>query len=178
MVNRMLIPWPTEGSKLAVFGQRLTAHVRRRVVVYAVLAMAAVFFQHCFRLGVNATESLPHTLFLIHKGEAIKRGDYVAFRWNGGGPYPAGVTFIKIVAGVPGDTVSRFNRAYYVNGTYVGTAKTYARNGQPLALMETGVLKSDEYYVQAPHPDSLDSRYRLTGWIAKDRIIGRAYALF
>ena len=178
MFNRMLNAWSTEQSKLALFGQRLAAHVRRRFVVYAVLAMAALFFQHCFRLGVNATESLPHTLYLIHKGEAIKRGDYVAFRWHGGGPYPAGVTFIKIVAGVPGDTVSRINRAYYVNGTYVGTAKTYARDGQPLALMETGVLKPGEYYVQAPHPDSLDSRYRLTGWIPKDRIIGRAYALF
>jgi conjugal transfer pilin signal peptidase TrbI len=32
--------------------------------------------------------------------------------------------------------------------------------------------------VRAPHPDSLDSRYALTGWIAEDQIIGRAYALF
>ena len=178
MFNRMLIPWPTEGSKLAVFGQRLTDHTRRRLVVYTLLAMAAFFFQHCLRLGVNATESLPHSLYLIHKGESIKRGDYVAFRWDGGGPYPAGVTFIKIVAGVPGDTISRINRTYYVNGSFVGTAKPYAKDGQPLALMETGVLKRDEYYVQAPHPDSLDSRYRLSGWIPKDRIIGRAYALF
>jgi len=44
--------------------------------------------------------------------------------------------------------------------------------------MDTGVLNADEYYVQAPHLDSLDSRYRLTGWIAANRIIGRAYALF
>lgn len=178
MFNRILNSWPGEASKLAVFGQRLTDHVHRRLVVYAVLAIAVLFFQHSFRLGVNATESLPHTLYLIHTGEPIKRGDYVAFRWQGGGPYPAGVTFIKIIAGVPGDTVSRIHRAYYVNGTYVGTAKTYARNGQPLALMDTGVLKSGEYYVRAPHPDSLDSRYRLAGWIPKDRIIGRAYALF
>ena len=178
MFNRTLNPWLTDGSELARFGQRLADHLHRRFAVYALLALAALAFQHCFRLGVNATESLPHTLYLIHKGEAIKRGDYVAFRWDGGGPYPAGVTFIKIVAGVPGDTVSRMNRAYYVNGNFVGSAKAYARDGQPLALMETGVLKSDEYYVQAPHTDSLDSRYRLTGWIPKDRIIGRAYVLF
>jgi conjugal transfer pilin signal peptidase TrbI len=178
MFNQMTNPWLTEGSKLAVFIRRLTDHVQRRIAVYAMLAIVALIFQHCFRLGVNATSSLPHTLYLIHKGEAIKRGDYIAFRWHGGGPYPRGVTFIKIVAGVPGDIVSRINRAYYVNGSFVGTAKTYAKDGQPLAMMETGELKSDEYYVQAPHPDSLDSRYRLTGWISKDRIIGRAYALF
>ena len=34
------------------------------------------------------------------------------------------------------------------------------------------------YYVRAPHPDSLDSRYRLTGWVSEEQIIGRAYALF
>jgi len=60
----------------------------------------------------------------------------------------------------------------------IGTAKRYAKDGAALALMDTGVLNADEYYVQAPHLDSLDSRYRLTGWIAANRIIGRAYALF
>jgi hypothetical protein len=32
--------------------------------------------------------------------------------------------------------------------------------------------------VRAPHPDSLDSRYRLTGWIEASQIVGRSYALF
>ena len=39
-------------------------------------------------------------------------------------------------------------------------------------------LPAGRYYVRAPHPDSLDSRYRLTGWISDAQIIGRAYALF
>ena len=161
-----------------MFCERLKEHFRKRYLAYALLAAAAVMFQHCFRLGLNATASLPHTIYLIHKGEAIHRGDFIAFRWHGGGPYPAGVVFIKIAAGVPGDVVSRIDRTYFINGICVGIAKSRARDGQPLALMETGVLKPDEYYVQAPHPDSLDSRYRLTGWISKDRIIGRAYAIF
>lgn len=174
----MTNPQLAHRSNLVIFGERLNEHFRRRYVLYGVVAAAALIFQHCFALGVNATESLPHTLYLIHKGEAIHRGDFIAFRWHGGGPYRAGVTFIKIAAGMPGDTVSRIDRAYYVNGTYVGTAKTRARNGQPLALMETGVLGADEYYVSAPHPDSLDSRYRLTGWISSTDFLGRAYALF
>ena len=169
---------PFHAPNLPLFGERLVAHLRRRNALYVAMAMLALMFQHCFGFGLNVTESLPDRLYLIHKGEPIKRGDYVAFRWNGGGPYPAGVTFIKIAAGVPGDHVTRNDRSYYVNGTYVGTAKTHGRNGQALELMQTGVLGANEYYVQAPHPDSLDSRYRLTGWIPKDRIIGRAYALF
>lgn len=178
MFSPMTHSWLAAHTRLALFAQRLSDQLRRHWMVYGVLAIAALTFQHYFRIGVNATPSLPHTLYLIHKGEAIKRGDYVAFRWHGGGPYAPGVTFIKIVAGVPGDTVSRVERTYYVNGSAVGTAKSRARDGQPLALMDPGVLKAGEYYVQAPHPDSLDSRYQLTGWIPRDRIIGRAYALF
>lgn len=161
-----------------LFARRLGEHFRRHFGGYAGALALALLFPHHFGFGLNSTESLPHRLYLIHKGAPIQRGDYVAFRWQGGGPYPAGVTFIKIAAGIPGDIVSRIDREYFVNGTYVGTAKTHGRNGQALALMDTGVLGADEYYVQAPHPDSLDSRYRLTGWIPKDRIIGRAYALF
>lgn len=177
MFTRLITPLPY-ARNLRSFSRQLGEHLRRRLWGYPGALAFAIVFQHCFGFGLNTTESLSHRLYLIHKGASIKRGDYVAFRWQGGGPYAGGVSFIKIAAGVPGDTVSRIDHTYYVNGTYVGTAKTHGRNGQPLALMDTGVLGVGQYYVQAPHPDSLDSRYRLTGWIPKDRIIGRAYALF
>jgi conjugal transfer pilin signal peptidase TrbI len=102
----------------------------------------------------------------------------VAFRWPGGGPYPAGVTFVKVIAGIAGDEVTRADRDFFVNGAHVGEAKSVSREGAPLELGPTGVLPPGRYYVRAPHPDSLDSRYRLTGWISEEQIIGRAYALF
>ena len=160
------------------FRVRLLHHLRRYLVAHAATACLAVIFQQNFAFGINASKSLPNTLYLIHKGAAIHRGDYVAFRWHGGGPYPAGVTFIKIAAGVPGDRVARKDRDYYVNGSFVGTAKTHARDGKALVPMHDGVLGADEYYVSAPHPDSLDSRYRLTGWIPRNDFIGRAHAIF
>ena len=101
-----------------------------------------------------------------------------AMRWPGGGPYPAGVTFVKIVTGMTGDSVTRMDRDYYVNGIAVGTVKTVSRKGLPLEPGPVGILPPGRYYVHAPHPDSLDSRYALTGWVAEDQIIGRAYALF
>ena len=64
------------------------------------------------------------------------------------------------------------------NDIAVGTAKAVSRKGLPLDTGPVGVLPPGRYYVRAPHPDSLDSRYALTGWIAEDQIIGRAYALF
>lgn len=160
------------------FRVRMIHHWRHYLLGYAAIAWLAIVFQQNFSFGVNASASLPHTLFIIHKSAAIHRGDYVAFRWHGGGPYPAGVTFIKIAAGVPGDRVTRMNRDYFVNGSYVGTAKAHGRDGKALAPMHDGVLAVDEYYVSAPHPDSLDSRYSLTGWIPKSDFIGRAYAIF
>ena len=159
-------------------GSSLVAHIRRWGMAYLLVAFAAMIFKMHFALGLNASASLPEPVFLIHKGELPGRGQYVAFRWPGGGPYPAGKTFVKIVAGVPGDTVSRMEREFFVNGEFVGTAKTQSRSGVALALGPTGDLPLGRYYVRAPHPDSLDSRYLLTGWVAETQIIGRAYALF
>jgi conjugal transfer pilin signal peptidase TrbI len=160
------------------FQVRLSEHVRRWGIGYLLLIVAAALFQAHFSFGLNASPSLPHRFFLIHKGELPQRGDYVAFRWPGGGPYPAGVTFVKVIAGMAGDTVTRADRDFFVNGTHVGQAKTVSRQGLPLEPGPTGLLPAGRYYVRAPHPDSLDSRYELTGWVSETQIIGRAYALF
>lgn len=160
------------------FLERFGKHARRWGIAYLLLIVAAALFQVHYGFGLNASPSLPYRFFLIHKGEMPQRGDYVAFRWPGGGPYPAGVTFVKIVAGMAGDTVTRVERDFFVNGTHVGQAKTVSRQGVPLELGPAGVLPAGRYYVRAPHPDSLDSRYRLTGWVSEEQIIGRAYALF
>ena len=85
---------------------------------------------------------------------------------------------MKVIAGMAGDTVTRADRDFFVNGTHVGQAKTVSRQGVPLELGPSGVLPAGYYYVRSPHADSLDSRYRLTGWVSEAQIIGRAYALF
>ena len=170
-----VLPFGFDGE---TFGRNLRAHLGRWSIAYFLVAVAAILFKVHFALGLNSSESLPERVFLIHKGELPARGQYVAFRWAGGGPYATGVTFVKIAAGVPGDAVTRVERDFFVNGDFVGTAKTQSRRGAPLALGPTGALSPGRYYVRAPHPDSLDSRYLLTGWVAENQILGRAYALF
>ena len=95
-----------ERFERAAFRERLANHARRWGIAWLALVIAAAAFQTNFRFGLNASPSLPNRLFLIHKGELPQRGQYVAFRWPGGGPYPAGVTFVKIVAGMTGDSVT------------------------------------------------------------------------
>jgi len=132
----------------------------------------------CLELTINQSRSLPGTLYLIDKHAAIGRGDLVAFRWHGGGPYPAGVTFIKVVHGMPGDVVRREGQGFWVNQTYIGVAKTTGRDGQALQAASPGIIAPGEIFVATASADSLDSRYQLSGNIASADIVGRAYALF
>ena len=157
---------------------RLMRHIRRWSVVYLTCAVGILWFNEHYTVALNITESLPHRLFLIHRGELPKRGDLVAFRWIGGGPYPVGSTFIKEIAGVSGDMVTQVDRNYFINGHPVGRAKSTSRQGIELKPGPTGTLLDGTYYVRAPHPDSLDSRYALTGWVSQAQIIGRAHVLF
>jgi len=162
----------------AVFRERLIRHLKRWTLVYLLAALATAWFDAHFTVALNVTESLPVRLFLIQREEQPGRGDYVAFRWSGGGPYPAGATFIKEIAGMSGDVVTQVDRDYFVNGQPVGRAKPLSRQGLELELGPTGTLPDGAYYVRSPHADSLDSRYGLTGWVSQSQIIGRAHALF
>lgn len=160
------------------FRTKLTFHLTRWRLVYLLVISVAIAFHAHYAIGVNVTASLPYRLFIIDKRDHPARGQYVAFRWPGGGPYLAGATFVKQIAGGPGDVVTRIDRDFFVNGHPMGLAKSLSRSGQPLKPGPTGTLPADRYYVRAPHPDSLDSRYRLTGWVSQAQIIGRAHVLF
>jgi len=172
------MPYPRTKLHAERCKQRASIHLRRWAWAYALLAAGLLLLQQCFTLGINTSPSLPHRLYVILKQSHPVKGALVAFRWHGGGPYRPGVTFVKILAGIPGDTVTRIDRDFFVNGRPVGTAKPRSRSGAPMHLGPQGILPPGLYYVYAPHPDSLDSRYALTGWIAQPQIIGRAYAIF
>lgn len=131
-----------------------------------------------YGLTENLTSSLNGHLYLHHKGEAFHRGDLVAYRWHGGATYPRGVTFIKQVIGMPGDLVRRVGNTFWVGEHYVGIAKPLSRAGVALEPAQEGVIGKDEFFLANPSPDSLDSRYALSGNIRRSEIIGRAYEIF
>ena len=167
--NRWLVYWHTE----------MIPHLRRNWLFWGGLVGAILLFNAFFTLAITVTESLPYRVFVVIKGDLnIKRGDYIAWRWAGGGPYKAGLSFVKQVRGMQGDTVTTEGRDFYVNGEHMSTAKPRTRTGEPLALGPTGVIPANHFYVYAPHKDSLDSRFALTGWIPLERVSGRAIPLF
>jgi conjugal transfer pilin signal peptidase TrbI len=84
---------------------------------------------------------------------------------------------VKKLIGLPGAQVTAKGRAFFVDGRSVGLAKERSTSGKPLNLGSVGTIPRDRYYVAGPHPDSLDSRYQLTGWVRRDQVIGRAHRI-
>jgi conjugal transfer pilin signal peptidase TrbI len=79
---------------------------------------------------------------------------------------------------MPGSIVSARDRDFFVDGDPVGRAKERARTGEALEIGAVGMIPEAHYYVAGEHPDSLDSRYRLTGWVARQQIVGTAHRIF
>ncbi len=142
------------------------------------LMVAYLAFSRSYMLALNLTESLTGSVFLISKKTFPDAGDFVAFRWERNWPYPQGSIFVKRLTGLPGEHVTVQGRNYLVDGRTMGLAKERARTGEYLVPGPVGVIPEGRYFVAGDHPDSLDSRYQLTGWVKRDQVIGRAYRLF
>lgn len=167
------------GLRALDLSQKVTDSVMRRKWIWLIAISLLFAFNHWFKLGINASKSLPETAYLIFKtNHDVKVNDYVSFRWHGGGPYLAGVSFTKIIKGVSGDIVTIKDRDIYINGVYISTAKARATTGQILELGPQGVIPPGKYYVHGTNPDSLDSRYAITGWISADQVVGKAKPIF
>ncbi|CAM2163332.1 S26 family signal peptidase [Burkholderia cepacia] len=151
----------------------------RTMVALSVVAAIAWGLTPWYGLSFNMSTSLPGTLYFIRKGRFQPRvGDTIAFRWHGGATYPAGLMFIKHVAGLPGDVVHVIGRDVWVNQTYIGYAKPLSLAGMALFPTSAGVIPPDHYFVATPNPNSLDSRYAIAGTVPQSAIVGEAYEVF
>ena len=145
------------------------------VMISLVIIQAALSPWYLF--GLNIDNSLPGYVYLVMRDELPRRDEIAAFRTPPNPYYPENVPFIKIVRGMPGDTVTRDGRSFFINGKRIGWAKEQTRNGHPLTPGPTGTLPPGHYFFWTPHIDSYDSRYGEIGWITTDRILGRAVRL-
>ncbi|UDF05765.1 S26 family signal peptidase [Asticcacaulis sp. AND118] len=74
-----------------------------------------------------------------------------------------------------GDEVVVRGRDFYINGRFVGQAKTHDQKGAAVQMSTSGLIPPDKYFVVTPHRDSFDSRYALVGLIDRKALIGKAY---
>lgn len=143
----------------------------------ALLVMnAGIMLKNDFGFSLNETNSLPNWAFYIDKRvKSFKRGDYVSFVAPPTPYYPKGMVFTKLVYGAPGDVVTVQGRNFYVNGALMGRAKERSQTGIVAIMSEPGVIPPGSYFVGTPHPDSLDSRYKIIGLIGTRRLVGLAH---
>jgi len=150
--------------------------------------LIAVWSVH-YTLALNATPSLPHTLYVVKKGVwPTQVGDLVAYRSKGHGPLPAGITLVKRVVGMPGDEVLKMTDV--LNGAFdhvvmaevghgkqqvtIQRVKPLSRDFKPLQGGPVGIIPDMHFHVSGEHVDSFDSRYALMGWVRADQVIGKA----
>jgi len=150
--------------------------------IMAFLALASFCISPFYTVAINLDHSLPHRFFIIHKGEPVHRGDYVALNFQGYEPwFPKGTIFVKILAGVEGDKVFAHNNdcvEYVVNHTVIGCARTKTKDGHVLRPGPVGIVPRGRFVVRGTSYDSFDSRYAGVGWISYDQVVGRAYPVF
>ena len=190
LVNDPPVPRGRLQRAVASFSDFLR-HMRRRwylyLPVFAIwgLAYARLFVDPTPRVPVvfNWTPSLPYRVALVHAvPAALHRGDFIVFAFAGDAQtdYPGlrGQPFFKIVRGLPGDAVTVADRVVAVNGEPVGLAKARAYDHRALEPIQPTVIPPGHYYVQGTSPDSFDSRYRSSGLVRAEQVIGVVQPLF
>lgn len=175
------------GNTARDFGTHLRQRWYLYLPVFAIwgFAYTRLFIDPTPRLPVlfNWTPSLPCRVALLQYGpNALKRGDYVVFAFDGEAQarYPGlrGQPFFKIVRGLPGDRITVEGRTVSVNGVPVGVAKTHTFDRRPLETITPMVIPPDHFYVQGTNPDSFDSRYRASGLVRANQVLGRVVPIF
>jgi conjugal transfer pilin signal peptidase TrbI len=169
----------------------LFQHMRHRWYIYLFLlliwslAFVRVFINPTPYLPVlfNVTPSLPCMVALVQYGSTTYGvGDYVVFTFSGEAQqhYPGlkHQPFFKIIRGVAGDRITVRDRHVYVNDIDMGYAKTHSFDRLPLEPLVEMVIPPGHYYMQGTSPDSFDSRYRLSGLVRTEQIIGKVKPLF
>jgi len=176
---------------LRLFGNSLR-HARAHWILYTLvfaiwgLAFARVFVDPTPHLPIlfNWTPSVPYKIAVVQYGsqQSLGRGDFVVYAFDGEAQriYPGlrAQPFFKQIRGVPGDRVTVVGRQVFVNGQPVGFAKAYTFDRHALDPIAETVIPPGYYYVQGTHPDSFDSRYRASGLVRANQVIGKVNPLF
>lgn len=163
--------------------ERIHHHIVRSLPFYLWGLVLMVGFGRSFTFAINLSDSLDGRVFLIEKGRQPRPGDYAAFLFAGDRPFERDTRLLKQIAGEVGTLVTTAPHQgggmdFFVDGRFVGTAKSRANAGYSLTPGPTGTIPAGYFYMMAPHPDSFDSRYALLGWVSQEQIMGRAIRLF
>jgi len=137
------------------------------LVLGASAALFGLVFDPEDRLIWNRTGSAPQGLYWL-SGDPFTSGRWVVVSARSADAQLAEVQgfvgrdwpLLKQIAGVPGDEICRHGGVVLVNGEQAAIAQEVDSGGRLLPVWEgCQRLSAGEYFLLAPHPDSLDGRY-------------------
>jgi signal peptidase I len=126
-------------------------------LILSALMLCGISFMSGYRICYNESHSLPQKLFFARPIKSLDRGQIITFSTP-----KSSVTFAKIIAGVPGDTIKVENHKLYINGLEKATIL------EPLKPILDGIIPNDFYLMLGVSSDSFDSRYDEFGLIPRN----------
>ncbi|WOB11132.1 conjugative transfer signal peptidase TraF [Piscinibacter gummiphilus] len=177
----------TSGARLLLSDARRRWYLFVLLAVIWMLAGWRLLVGHAPLLPIlfNWTDSLPYSVaYVDYTSKSLSRGDFIVYAFSGEAAqrdYPGLLhqPFFKRIVGVPGDQVTTKDRDVFVNGTFVGRAKTHTKD-KKLQLQPIGsvLIPPGHFYVQGTSPDSFDSRYANSGLVSASDVAAKVHPLF
>lgn len=136
-------------------------------MILCVIGLSAVCYWKGYGLRYNTSESLPYTFYVSMPATTPEKWQTMDFRLN-----KSHATFVKIVAGIPGDRIENKNHKIYVDDSEIGNL---LEGYEPIA---EGIIPEGFYFMWGTHPHSFDSRYAEFGLVPKNAIKERLCPIF
>lgn len=149
------------------------AYFRKFGTRLVLIALTIVFLLSNIEIGINTSQSLPDKVFLtIKRLPPVRDGCVEYFFDKDFGQFKAGDRFVKIVKGLPGDTILEKGGSIYINDVFISKAS------QTIPGTSSQVIKAGHFYVHGVHDRSFDSRYLSHGLVNSSKVIGRSFVIF
>lgn len=156
-------------SSRALFDRRSAA--RFALALAGCLAAGAMVYVALFgSFAFNMTHSLKGTAYLTFDHWPPESGFVAVFEAPKG--FDPDIPFLKRIAGGPGDLVEvdKDTRIVSVAGQEIGYGREMTEGGDPLDLIDPGVIPAGHYFMAGEAADSFDSRFAWVGLIPEAQI--------
>lgn len=162
----------------------------KKSAVYLCLFVSLIIIYFIMpRIAVATSPSLDHRVF--YKTEKTikeaKKGDYIQFKLDQNqAEYlnrvalkktPGEIKAIKIIKGIPGETLEENDRIFSLNGDTLCFARFKAHSGKQLDPFHyKGKIPESSFFVMGTTYDSFDSRY--FGFVEEKNVISILHPIF
>jgi len=151
----------------------------KQILSGATLLLGVLLFALPFKSNIliSKSDSLPHKIYFLVKGNNWKKGDLVAIK-NFITQYTTNQHFTKKIVGIAGDVVTIEGKHILINGVKHAQLKEKTKNHKKLTPIVAQTIPQQYFFVIATHDDSFDSRYQEFGLVRENYIEGKVYPIW